>query len=919
MSEMEAHTGGLLRRDHPSPDRLALPEEQRDPELRDHLAGCPRCRVQVRLMAAAREDDEPPGWSEASRALTACRTELSARFDRSVQSASGTFGGANAGEAADGFALPRWVDVGPIGAGGMGEVRRVLDPALGRTMALKVIHARGAQDPGAVARFVAEARVTAQLQHPGVVPVHALSRLPDGRPCFTMQEVRGRTFARLIADLHESSGDGAWGTTASGWTLRRLVEAFRQVCLTVAWAHARGVVHRDLKPGNLMAGDYGEVLVLDWGLAKVGDRPDPDGTASELAPPTTEVSGGRGPATEAGTISGTPAYMSPEQARGEIDRLGPHSDVFSLGAVLYRLLTGLVPYPGPGALQMLAQAVLGPPEPPGSRDDGLGLPIPAGLEAICVRALRHDPADRFRDARQVADELAAWLDGVRAREQALLKVDRADEAPRREAELRRRSAELMARATAALEGVPEHAPVADKEPAWALQEQGRELAREAELAVVEYEQLLRAALDDAPGLPEALDRLADHHQRLHAAAEAARDGLEAARQEALLRGCDRGRHAGWLKGEGAVSLRTDPPGATVRVLRYREAARRLVAEPVGVETTTPIDALTLPRGSYLLEVDAPDGRVVRWPARIDRLGHWSPVPPDGDGPDVLRLPRPDELGPDDVLVPQGWFRAGGDPGAADCFGARELWCDAFVMTRFPVTNREYIDFLDDLVRSGREAEALRHAPRDRSGGVDDLGTVVYGRRADGGFELVPDADGDLWLPDWPVLLVDYAGASAFARWRAQRDGLGWRLPGELEWEKAARGVDGRYFPWGDRLDPAFCCMRSSHAGHPSPVVVDSCPVDESPYGVRGLAGNVRDWCCDHLPGDGPPAGSRVVVRATPPGAVESGELAGHRGGSWWTYALFVRSAQRRSATVHGRFIGLGFRLVRPWAGSGGTT
>ncbi|MBM4109726.1 MAG: formylglycine-generating enzyme family protein, partial [Phycisphaerae bacterium] len=182
--------------------------------------------------------------------------------------------------------------------------------------------------------------------------------------------------------------------------------------------------------------------------------------------------------------------------------------------------------------------------------------------------------------------------------------------------------------------------------------------------------------------------------------------------------------------------------------------------------------------------------------------HWDGVPPGEREPRPVVLPLPSELAPDDCYVPAGWFWSGGDPEAVDGMPRRRLWCEGLVFKRFPVTNRDYLAFLDDLVSRGREEEALRWVPRQRAGLAGEEGAMNYRREANGRFELAADAEGDLWLPDWPVINVHFGCAVAYPRWLAERSGLPWRLPGELEWEKAARGVDGRFFP---------CVARHLHA------------------------------------------------------------------------------------------------------------
>jgi serine/threonine-protein kinase len=238
----------------------------------------------------------------------------------------------------------------------------------------------------------------------------------------------------------------------------------------------------------------------------------------------------------------------------------------------------------------------------------------------------------------------------------------------------------------------------------------------------------------------------------------------------------------------------------VLLSRYELRNRRLVEVPVGRLGRTPLRAAPLPRGSYLCRLVHPERAEVRYPVHLGRGEHWDGVPPGERSPEPVRLPRVGELGPEDCLVPAEWFRSGGDPQVASGLPMRRLWCDDLVVRRFPVTHREYLTFLDDLVARGRSGEAERHQPRERGAG-GEAGAAVYGRDVAGRFVLRPDGDGDVWDPEWPVMLVDWHGAVAYAAWEAARTGQGWRLPGELEWEKAARGMDGRYFPLGGPVRP----------------------------------------------------------------------------------------------------------------------
>jgi len=308
--------------------------------------------------------------------------------------------------------------------------------------------------------------------------------------------------------------------------------------------------------------------------------------------------------------------------------------------------------------------------------------------------------------------------------------------------------------------------------------------------------------------------------------------------------------------------------------------------------------LRLPAGGYRALIEGPAGPLTL-PVQVLRGGE---VDLCGGVAGALLLPPAVDPGAQPIAA--GWSWLGGDPLAAASLPRGRWWVPAFALQTHPITNAEYIDYLNDLVSRGARSEAEARAPR--SGGRPGEG-AVYAQSADGRFHLAPDAQGDLWAPDWPVVLIDALDAAAYAAWRADRDGLPWRLPSEVEWERAARGVDERPFPWGEALDPSLCCMRESHPGRPLLASIHAFPLDRSPWGVAGLGGNVRDWCLEAPAPEGPPRDpdGRLLVRAGPP---RGPRVA--RGGSWISNAQHVRSAHRHQLDAEGRKETTGLRLAR---------
>ncbi len=288
--------------------------------------------------------------------------------------------------------------------GGLGVVFIARDRELNRKVALKEIQEEQTKRPLAQERFVLEAEITGRLEHPGIVPVYGLGAYPDGRPFYAMRFIQGDSLeASCLAfhRTHERSPDAS----ARAVALRGLLRRFLDVCNALEYAHSRGILHRDIKPANIMVGDYGETLVVDWGLARVMD-PAARPTSDLGADPADFQSLIGHAATVEGSIVGTPGFMSPEQASGVVDGLGPASDIYSLGATLYTILTGRGPFPEISPIPAILLRVRSGDFP---APRSIHPEIPRGLDAICLKAMALRPGDRYPTARALADDLERWL------------------------------------------------------------------------------------------------------------------------------------------------------------------------------------------------------------------------------------------------------------------------------------------------------------------------------------------------------------------------------------------------------------------------------------------------------------------------------------------------------------------------------
>jgi serine/threonine-protein kinase len=733
------------------------------------------------------------------------------------------------GEAPEEAAAARRYDLGAeLGRGGSGRVAVAVDRHIGRRVALKTLIGGATAERALVQRFVEEARITGQLEHPSVIPIYDLGVLADGQPFYVMRVVPRRTLRDVLRDPEQRRE----------WPLVRLCGMFVQVCRAMAYSHARGVIHRDLKPDNVLLGEYGEVYVADWGIARLA------GEKETLAAPVAAADTTARAGTIIGSILGTPGYMPPEQALGRWDEVDHRADLFALGAILYEILTARRPFEGDSVLRIVAHTVNDPVRPP----QDVWPACPLVLADLCLKLLQKERDKRPASADEVAEEVEAFLEGAKERQRRREEADAlaaAAAAPLGDWRgLRAVRDQLAAEAERALAEVQSWEPPERKREAWSLEDQARAAGHEAGRVLAEAVELFVRALGHDPLHAEARAGLAELYCANAALARDERREADHLYYDALMRNYDDGRLSARLAEEARLSVSTEPAGAALTAWRWVESPDRVLAP--ADETAlgeAPVGEARLAPGSWVLEARAEGLAPARWPFVCQPGEHVAAA---------LRLvPEAAIGGAAFVYVPAGRATLGGDAAAIDALGRRDVDVAGFLLGRFPVTAEEWQAFDPAWSRAGGGARG------DQPGGR------------------------------LPVTGLDWEAARAYCAWRAARDGLAWRLPTEAEWERAARGADGRLYPWGDRFDPTFCKMAASRAGAPAPEPVGAFPRDEGPFGARDLAGGVSEWTAE-----------------------ASGALRVARGGAWSLPAAWCRVASRQLLPASARLAHVGLRLAR---------
>jgi len=750
-----------------------------------------------------------------------------------------------------------------VARGGMGNIISARDVNVRRSVAMKVLrHPKQAGNED-ILRFVEEAQITGQLQHPSIVPLYELGIDQDDNVFYTMKFVEGKTLRDVLQGLLDGDRD-----MVREYPLSRLLTVFQKVCDAVAYAHSKGVVHRDLKPENIMTGEFGEVLVMDWGLAKILPR----GKATPGAAP-----GGEAPAggerdvsdiasvrtdedseilrTMAGRVMGTPRYMAPEQARGDIDAIDGRTDVYALGAILYAILALRPPVRErtlDAALEKVRTGDIPPPSAYGRRSSSvhLGEPgetyvplahcpaarVPISLEAVVMKAMALDRADRYRAVTDLQADIEAYQNGfATAAEHAGML---------RQVSLfmkRHRRWVFAAVVSLALCGASLAVYV----------------ARERYLLRLDHDALVAEAvhLEESGELGPAVDKLQE--ARLLMDSEAVREWMAS-----LLVASAKSMFEKKNWGAAAVSLQkaaaADPDNAEVTRLmpmalgigfvtvksrmagrleetfvdEHKQTVRKDPAGPpeLVIHGTNQVQRLELQQGYHYLQWRMSDGRCICLPVEVERG-------------EVTHLEVPfEELPEGYVFVHGGEFLEGNDMTVNEdgSLGMRRTLVPGFFIREKPVLHNEYMAFY----KSDDYPSALQAVLAEHGLTVPDIEATASQPR-----DLAPHKV-DLARPDRDMVRgISYYEAVAYARWH------GSRLPTAQEWEKAVRGIDGRAFPTGD---------LPTEKGDPGTIYGtlrrDMGREVFTPYGCYAMTRNLRHWTSTPAAQGSP----RHIVKATTP-------------------------------------------------------
>ncbi len=800
---------------------------------------------------------------------------------------------------------PMLENIEPYAHGGTGEIFTAQDGTLGRTVAVKTLRPKNQYSIDQIERIVREAKAAAQLEHPNIVPIHSLGVSPSRGVYFTMKRLRGASLRHIITQL--SLRNPAYTRV---YTSSVLMSIFLKICQGISYAHSKGIIHRDLKPENILVGNYGEVTIIDWGLVKKMDAsssthvpgrhkptsPRVDSSAvvatqysqkEDMATPSAAAGGislPNGNLTQNGQLNGTPRFMSPEQVNGDVEDIDTRSDIYALGIILYELLTFRNPFEELAEENDIFNAVArGIYQHPRQTDRKYS--ISPELEAICLKAMAVDKETRYQAVGELIKDLTAHQEGLpvsaykaplyvrvmkfskrnpiktsailsciiaifiylmvssfldslyfkRTMKQVQVSVVTA------EFKLDKLDKQLEHDAAVPLEAVASSDANKKLTP-----ERYDELRDEIESHFNEANLLLNSVAGLHHGaqfviqtwreriMTAQIEFCLKHGKikelrKIRAIMSAAMGGdLEAYsyRMRTLIRDMETA-----LLGVCHLQVESNPPGADVMISYTEQTEEGVMTTGVPVNEDllyTPVYNYSMGKGTYIVTLRLDGAPDISFPVTL-KHGESKQL--------MIDIPR--EIPEGTVYIPGGTCMVGG--AQSPYKREYEVNMEPFFISRREVTNREYISFWLTLQDTKLLNAYMSRVLLSRG---SNLPKNAWNRNGK------PIAEIDL---DKPVVGIPREAAQAYCAWYGERRGRPCRLPTAEEWEKAARGTDGRLYPWGNVFVKEYAFTYENKAARKEFGLwakPESFPMDVSPYGVYDMAGNVREWTSSDFPESG---------------------------------------------------------------------